>query len=97
MPEVQTWIELLKVCGLPVSILLVVAWTLWPAYRDEVKFNKDMSRDTLTVLSSLTKVIQDKEDRDERGENTVKTELRELKAAINELTKTIREHIMRGA
>ena len=97
MPDVaQTsqWFEIAKYIGAGATFVLgPISYLLWGAYREEVAYSKLRDKETLNVLASLTKVIQDDSAKGEREENSLKNEMKDLKNSVNELIRTIREHV----
>ena len=87
----SNWWEVAKYIGAGATFVLgIVVWKLWPAYQSELQYSKQRDRETLDILSALTKVVQ--------GNDLRATEAqREVLAAIERLSDTIHTHFNKKA
>jgi len=87
------WWDITQKAGAGAAVVLgPVIFYLWKAYQGETKYSKERDTQTLTVMLTLTKLIEDlnrKEDTASEKQEVMKVEL--LKA-IGGLEAIIREH-----
>jgi len=98
MEDPHTWIDLLKFGGpaLTIAILAYTAWTLWKAYRDEVKDGKESAVKTLVVLGNMTNLMTTTEKDQIRRDGETSKELRDLVISVRDLQFMLREYIARS-
>ena len=93
MSDVTAWMEFSKYLGAGAAgILGIVAYKIWAAYQVEISYSKTRDRETLTILNSLTNVIDAKQKQDEREESLVIKGLDDLKREMQSLKELIARH-----
>lgn len=93
MADAQSWFEMSKYLGAGAAFVLgIVLFKVWSAYQVEVGYSKTRDRETLTILNSLTKVIEQRQVTDDKQESLIVRSIDELKRELISLRELIIKH-----
>lgn len=73
-------------------VLGIVVWVLWPAYREEVQYQRQRDKEISAVLENLTKILAEDTRNDSILNKDITTSLNELKVSMKDLADLIRNH-----